>query len=179
MSRSKRRALTRAGLALVAASAPGLAVAGSAAADSPETTARPLVVRGQDTVREGPCDASGCQFKLVGGIARGTVPGPYKGGFHLDLPHAFPNGEGGLCANVRGRIVLGAGTPDRLTLAMSGPSCQDGGDDPTKSSFTGLFSWTVMRATGAYAGAHGSGLMTSAEDANDLEHITLIGRIVR
>jgi hypothetical protein len=177
MSRSTPRALGRAALTLLVAAPLGLVAAGPAAADEPEHSAKPLVVRGQDTVREGPCDATGCRFQIVGGTATGTVAGAYRGGFHLDLPQAFPNGEGGLCATIRGRITLGAGTPDRLVLALSGQSCQDGGGDPRTSSFTGLAHFTIKRGTGAYAGAQGAGLMSSAEDATDHERMTLIGRI--
>jgi hypothetical protein len=180
MSRFQRRAVRRAGLALLVAGPLGLAAAaGPAAADEPEHASKPLVVRGTDTVREGACDATGCDFTLAGGSARGTVAGAYKGGFHLDLPRAFPNGEGGLCAPVRGRIVLGAGTPDRLVLALAGDSCQDGAGDPQAASFTGLSHFTVKRGTGAYAGVHGSGLQTSVEDAADQERMTLIGRLSR
>jgi hypothetical protein len=64
--------------------------------------------------------------------------------------------------------VLGAGTANRLILAVAGDSCQDGGGDPTTTSFTGVARFIVKRGTGAYAKAHGSGLA-----------MTLIGRIAR
>ena len=67
----------------------------------------------------------------------------------LRVAEAFPNGEGGVCAPVAGRITLGAGTPDRIVLAVAGDSCQDGAGDPTTSSFTGLGRFTVAYGTGA------------------------------
>ena len=47
--------------------------------------------------------------------------------FRLKVAEQFPNGEGGICAPLKGRIVLGAGSADRLVLAVAGDSCQDGG----------------------------------------------------
>ena len=75
--------------------------------------------------------------------------------------------------------MLGEGSPDRLVLGLSGDSCQDGAGDPRTSSFTTLAHFVVKHGTGAYAKAKGSGLMTFFEDANDREHMTLIGRISR
>jgi hypothetical protein len=91
----------------------------------------------------------------------------------------FPNGEGGVCAPIDGTITLGAGTPNRLVLALWGDSCQDGKGDLTTSSFTGVAGFVVKYGTGAYANAHGGGLYTSTEDANDHERMTLVGRITR
>jgi hypothetical protein len=82
-----------------------------------------------------------------------------------------------VCAPIRGSIVLGAGSLDRLTLALSGDSCQDGKGDPTKSSFTGVARFAVTHGTGAYAKARGRGVATFLEDANDHERMTLVGRI--
>src|SRR5690349_4885174 len=99
-----------------------LGSAASAQAKSPER----MVVRGTDTVADGPCDASGCELRMTGGAFRGTLgTGAYEGTVKLALPDAYPNGEGGLCAPIRARVVLGAGTPDRLALAVAGDSCQD------------------------------------------------------
>jgi hypothetical protein len=97
----------------------------------------------------------------------------------IDLANAFPNGEGGVCAPVAGHLVLGAGTPDRLDLAVRGDSCQDGAGDPTQASFTGLARFAVVHGTGAYAKAKGFGIATSLEDADDHERVTLIGRIAK
>ena len=49
--------------------------------------------------------------------------------------------------------MLGAGTPNRLVLAVAGDSCQDGAGNPATSSFTGLARFTVKYGTGAYAKA--------------------------
>ncbi len=52
-----------------------------------------------------------------------------------------------------GRIVLGAGTADRLVPDISGDSCQDGAGPPDATSLTFL------------------------EDAADHDRMTLVGRI--
>ena len=154
------------------------AVTGSADAKHQKTSER-LVVRGDDTVVEKPCPGGLC-IELTDATFRGTVgTGAYSGAMKLDLANAFPNGEGGVCAPVTGHIVLGAGSPDRLDLAVWGDSCQDGAGDPAKSSFTGLTRFAVVHGTGAYAKAHGGGIASSVEDASDREHMTLIGRISR
>jgi hypothetical protein len=85
----------------------------------------------------------------------------------LRVADAFPNGENGVCAPIDGRIVLGAGSPNRLVLAVSGDSCQDGSGPVTADSFTGVSRFWVKYGTGTYAGARDSGLMTSSEDAAD------------
>jgi hypothetical protein len=152
-----------------------LGAAGTAQAKHPDT--QRLVVRGTDTVVDKPCPGGLC-IDLTDAAFRGTVgTGAYTGSMKLDLANAFPNGEGGLCAPVSGHVVLGAGSPDRLDLAVWGDSCQDGAGDPTKSSFTGLAHFAVVHGTGAYAKAHGGGIGTFLEDAADREHMTLIGRI--
>ena len=173
-------ALVLAGLAFAAATN----VAG--AADAPERataakhTSERLVVRGEATVRDTPC-AGGICIELTGGQFRGTPvgTGAYSGAVTLRVADAFPNGEGGVCAPLDGHVVLGAGTPNRLVLAVSGDSCQDGAGDPSKSSFTGLARFTVKHGTGSYAGARGSGLASFSEDAADRDRMTLIGRISR
>jgi hypothetical protein len=91
----------------------------------------------------------------VSASARRPVPrhprrnGAYTGAVKLKVAEAFPNGEGGVCAPIKGRIVLGADTPDRLVLAITGDSCQDGAGDPTRTSFTGLAQFTVEHGTGS------------------------------
>jgi hypothetical protein len=171
-------ALALAALALVVAT-------NSAGASSQDPGARhratePLVVRGEATVKDAPCDAGVC-LELSGGAFRGTPvgSGAYTGSIRLLVAQTSPNGEGGVCAPIEGRIVLGAGTPDRLVLAVVGDSCQDGAGNPASSSFTGLARFRVEHGTGAYAKAGGSGLATFAEDAADHDHMTLIGRIKR
>ena len=76
-------------------------------------------------------------------------------------------------------MTLGAGSPDRLVLALSGVSCQDGAGPVTEASFTGLAQFAVVKGTGRYAHARGSGIGTFVEDAGDQERMTLIGRISR
>jgi hypothetical protein len=167
----------------VALAVPAFAVATNAAsaADGAKVKhTKRLVVRGDATVTDAPCDAGIC-LALTGGHARG-VPigtGDYTGSVELAVADAFPNGEGGVCAPIRGHIVLGAGSPDRLTLAVAGISCQDGAGNPATSSFTGLARFTVEHGTGAYAKATGRGRASFLEDASDHERMTLIGRIAR
>jgi hypothetical protein len=141
-----------------------------------------LVVRGDATAVEGPCDARVCPLELADGRFRGTPvgTGAYAGSVELKVAHAFPNGEGGICAPLKGWVVLGVGTPDRLILAVSGDSCQDGaGPITAASSFTGLAQYIVKYGTGRYTGATGTGLASLSEDAANQHHLTLIGRIVR
>ena len=183
------RSTFRAGLGLLALalSAVALAVATSpaGAADHAKTASagryhgeQRLVVRGDATAVDGPCDARVCQLKLADGRFRGTVgSGAYSASLKLKVGQAFPNGEGAICAPLDGRIVLGAGTPDRLVLAVAGDSCQDGAGPLAGASFTGLAQFTVARATGSYAGATASGIASFSEDAAHHHRMTLIGRI--
>ena len=153
--------------------------AGGAVAAAPHTGER-LVVRGDATVVDGPCAAGACRLELSGGAFRGTAgSGAYRGTLTLRLAEAFANGEGGVCAPVDGRVVLGAGSPDRLVLAVAGASCQDGAGPVTAASFTGLARFTVTRAAGKHAGATGHGVATFLEDAADHDRMTLIGRLSR
>jgi hypothetical protein len=166
-------------LAILALALAALTFAVTGSADAKHQASERLVVRGDDTVVDKPCPGGLC-IELTDATFRGTVgTGAYTGSLKLDLADAFPNGEGGLCAPVTGHIVLGAGSPDRLDLAVWGDSCQDGAGDPTKPSFTGLAHFAVVHGTGAYAKAHGGGIATFLEDAGDREHLTLIGRISR
>jgi hypothetical protein len=176
-------------LALVALVLAGLAFAAAtnvAGAETPEqakagkrTTER-LVVRGEATVADTQCDAGLC-LELTDGQFRGTPvgDGAYTGSVKVKIREAFDNGEGGICAPIQSHIVLGAGTPDRLVLAISGDSCQDGGGSPQTTSFTGLARFVVKYGTGKYAGAHGAGLASFLEDAADRDRMTLIGHITR
>ena len=139
-----------------------------------------LVVRGDSTIVDGPCGPGGCPLQMTGGAFRGTLgAGAYAGDLTLAVADAFPNGEGGVCAPIGGRIVLSAGSADRITLAVDGDSCQDGAGPVTAASFTGVATFTVVRGTGAYARARGRGLATFAEDAADHDRMTLVGRIAR
>jgi hypothetical protein len=170
-------------LALVAVAALGLvlAVAGASGSElDKQRTAERLVVRGEDTVKDGPCPGGVCQLTLTDGVSRGTIgTGQYDGSVDLKVSEAFANGEGGVCAPISGRIVLGAGSADRLVLGLRGDSCQDGQGDVTQATFTGMAEFVVKYGTGAYAKARGSGLATFLEDASDKERMTLIGTIYR
>lgn len=178
-----RRALVVAALAVL-----GLTLAAAAAGahgddsrPSKQRTSERLVVRGDSTVTERNCDASGCELHFEDGQFRGTPvgTGAYTGDIKLALAETFSNGEGGVCAPVQGRIELGAGTPDRLVLALWGDSCQDGAGAPTTTSFTGLSHFVVVHGTGSYSRATGRGIAVSLEDATDRDRMTLIGRISR
>ena len=177
-----RRALVLAALAAVGLLIVAAAV--SARGDDPRTskhrTSERLVVRGEATVTDD-CDASGCRLQLVNGQFRGTPvgTGPYTGDLKLRLTEAFPNGEGGGCAPIQGRIELGSDTPNRLVLALWGDSCQDGAGDPATSSFTNVSHFVVVHGTGSYAKATGYGTAVSLEYAADNDRMTLIGRITR
>jgi hypothetical protein len=167
------------GLVLAAVMTPAVA-ATTAGAAAPKHDSKRLVVRGDATVTDTPCAAGVC-LELTGGRFRGAPvdTGAYTGAIKLRVAEAFPNGEGGVCAPIEGEIVLGAGTPDRLILAVDGDSCQDGAGNPTTSSFTGLARFTVKHGTGAYSRASGNGLATFSEDAADHDRMTLVGRIAR
>jgi len=139
-----------------------------------------LVVRGEATVRDTPCDGAVC-LQLTDGRFRGTLvgTGAYTGAVTLRVAESSPNGEGGVCAPITGTITLGADTADRLVLAIDGDSCQDGAGNPQTASFTGLAHFTVEYGTGSYRHARGHGLATFSEDAADRDRMTLIGRISR
>jgi hypothetical protein len=177
---SKLRARLRTStLAVPAIAIAGLALAGPANAGASHQNDQRLVVRGDSIIQDAPCDAGIC-LEMTGGAFRGTEgTGAYSGSVTLKVAEAFPNGEGGVCAPIRGQIVLGEGTKDRLVLAVAGDSCQDGAGDPRTSSFTGLAQFAVKYGTGAYAKARGYGLATFVEDAADHDRMTLIGRISR
>jgi hypothetical protein len=186
MTHSIRIRRVPAALALAAVAALGLvlAVAGASGSElDKQRTAERLVVRGEDTVKEangGACPGGVCQLELTDGVFRGTVgTGQYDGSVALNVAEAFANGEGGVCAPISGRIVLGAGSADRLVLGIRGDSCQDGEGDLTQATFTGMAEFVVKYGTGAYAKARGSGLATFLEDASDKERMTLIGTIYR
>ena len=161
----------------VALAGAALAAVAPAASDAAHPAER-LVVRGTSTILDGPCGPAGCPLQMSGGAFHGTTgAGTYSGDLTLAVANAFSNGEGGLCAPIRGRVVLGSGSPNRLVLAVAGDSCQDGQGPVTQASFTGIARFAVKAATGTYAGARGAGLAVFAEDAADQDRMTLIGRI--
>ena len=174
-------ALVLAGLAFAAATnVAGAADAPDSAKGGKHTTER-LVVRGEATVTDANCEPGVVCLELGDAQFRGTPvdSGAYSGQLKLRVAKSFDNGEGGVCAPVDGRITLGAGTPDRLVLAIAGDSCQDGAGNPQTASFTGLAHFTVKHGTGSYSGARGYGLASFSEDAADRDQMTLIGHITR
>jgi hypothetical protein len=174
-------ALALAGLASVAATTvAGAADAPDSAKGGKHTTER-LVVRGEATVTDADCEPGVVCLELGDAQFRGTPvgSGAYSGQIKLRVAEGFSNGEGGVCAPVDGRITLGTGTPDRLILAITGDSCQDGAGNPQTASFTTIARFSVKHGTGAYARAHGYGIGTFREDAADRDQMTLIGHITR
>jgi|1186.fasta_scaffold300843_2 hypothetical protein len=145
-----------------------LALAAGGTAVASQSPPHKFVVRGEDNLSELACSAAGvCDAQVSGGQFRGTEgAGTYEGTTRLYLRDAFPNGEGGLCAPATGRLVFAK----RLVVALAGTSCQDGAGDPAKASFTGLLRYRVVNG-------HGHGIAGVTEDANDHEHLTLIGTV--
>jgi hypothetical protein len=66
-----------------------------------------LVVRGDATATDGPCDARGCRVDLDDGRFRGTPvgSGAYRARLRIAVGDAFPNGGGGICAPLEGRYA--------------------------------------------------------------------------
>lgn len=178
MSTSLRGRPIKAALILLVLTLCGFAM--STTAHAKHSDSERLVVRGDAIVGEADdCDASGCVLQTAGSF-RGTLgKGDYSATVKLRFPDQFDNGEDGVCAPITGQMVLGRGTPDRLTLALAGDSCQDGSGPPPLASFTGLATWVVVKGTGKYAHARGTGTGSFVEDAQDRERMTLIGRIAR
>jgi hypothetical protein len=145
-----------------------LALAAGGTAVASQSAPHKLVVRGEDNLSELACNAAGvCDAQVSGGEFRGTEgAGSYEGWTRLYLRDAFDNGEGGKCAPATARLRFAK----RLVVALAGSSCQDGAGDPTKASFTGLFRYRVVNG-------HGHGTAVVTEDANDHEHVTLIGTL--
>ena len=162
-----------AAVALVLAAAP-------ADADAADRARQRLVVRGDATAVQGPCSERGvCPLELENGRFRGAPvgAGAYTGSLRLKVAEQFPNGEGGICAPLKGRIVLGAGSADRLVLAVAGDSCQDGGGPLAGASFTGLAHFVITHGTGRYAHTIGAGRVQFSEDAAHDHRMTVIGAI--
>jgi hypothetical protein len=171
----------RSAIALIAVAIAGLAFAAASQADDKHSSQR-LVVRGDAKIADGPPGPDGSlPLQIRNGSFRGAPigTGAYEGDLKLEVSRTFANGEGGVCAPIRGQIVLGAGSPSRLILGIDGDSCQDGKDPLPLSTFTGLAEFEVKKGTGKYAGYRGSGLATFLEDVEDNDRMTLIGRISR
>jgi hypothetical protein len=168
-------------LALALLAALLLAVATGAASAAERHRDQRLVIRGDATAVDGPCDAGVCAVALTDGRFRGAPvgTGTYTASLRLDVARAFPNGEGGICAPLEGRIVLGGAASSRLVLAVRGDSCQDGTGPLDGASFTGLARFAIKRGTGTFAGASGTGVAVFSEDAAKHHRITLIGLIRR
>jgi hypothetical protein len=180
MTSASTRTALRFAIAVGLACLVAVAYAASGHADEKHSSQR-LVVRGDATIVDGPPGPDGLPLQITNGSFRGAPvgEGSYEGDMKLDIAKTFDNGEGGVCAPVRGQITLGAGSPNRLVLAVAGDSCQDGDGPPPLSSFTGLAAFVVKKGTGEYAGYRGSGLATFAEDTADHDRMTLVGRIAR
>ena len=150
------------------------ATSSAGAANAPER----LVVRGQATAVDGPCTAFACPLELTRGHFRSSPLGigAYSGSLKITVGSAFPNGEGGICAPLTGRIELHRKAGD-VGLLVSGDSCQDGSGPLPGASFTGVARFRVTHGTGAYAGATGSGVASFTEDAAKHHQMTLVGRI--
>ena len=170
-------------LALLAPVAAVLALAATGSAAQAAHQGERMVVRGTDTVLDdgGACPAGVCELTLADGAFRGTTgKGAYTGAVKLKVAEAFPNGEGGVCAPLAGKITLGTGTPDRLVLRLDGSSCQDGAGPPSRPPRSPASTdVSVATAPASYAHARGYGIAVFAEDADDREQMTLIGRLSR
>ena len=115
------------GLGLLALALTAFALVFATSSAGAAETAQRLVVRGQATAVAGPCSAFACPLALDRGRFRGTLGrGAYSGSLKLTIANSFPNGEGGSCAPLTGRIELRTRAADRIGLLVSGDSCQDG-----------------------------------------------------
>jgi hypothetical protein len=153
---------------ILAVTITALALCATASATASAAGKHRLVVRGDATAVAGPCGAAGCPLALTNGRARGTVSGAYTAKLTLKVAKQFPNGEGGICAPLKGRIKF----ERHLTLAVTGVSCQDGGGPLTGASFTGLATFRVKHG-------YGGGIATFTEDAAHHHRMTLIGSVRR
>jgi hypothetical protein len=180
MTSTSTRTALRFAIAAALACLAAVVLAAASQADDKHGGQR-LVVRGDATIVDGPPGPDGIPIKIVDGSFRGAPvgKGAYEGDMKLEVAKTFDNGEGGVCAPMRGQIVLGADSPNRLVLGVAGDSCQDGSGPLPLSTFTGLAEFVVKKGTGKYAGYRGAGLATFAEDAADHDRMTLIGRISR
>jgi hypothetical protein len=156
-----------------------LAIATSPASAAHHPDHQRLVVSGDATAVDGSCDPSGCKLALTDGRFRSNPlgSGAYTGAIKLKVADTFPNGEGGICAPLKGSLTLGAGSADRLILAVAGDSCQVGGGPLDAASFIGLARFHVRYGSGRYARTTGSGQATFSEDATKHHRMTLVGRI--
>ena len=187
ISPQSRRLPAMLGLIAFGLVALALILATSAAAAAPQESAQSanhrsterLVVRGEDTIKDGPCPDGVCQLELADGVFRGTPVGTGAYNGRAQGRRVVPERRGRRLRTDRRAHRARRRFADRLVLALSGDSCQDGAGDVTAASFTGIASFLVKHGTGAYAKAKGYGLASFFEDASDREHMTLIGRISR
>lgn len=113
----------------------------------------------------------GCQFTLggctvqSGGTITGTPiqQGTYSSTLTVDWASATSNGQGGFCAPASGTATL-FGPNGTITKDESGTVCEVG---PTGINVEHTFqgTYTITGGTGAYAGATGSGTVSSDEQA--------------
>ena len=166
-------------LALLAPAVASLALVLTGSAQAAQHGER-LVVRGTDTVLDsgGDCPAGVCELTLADGAFRGTTgKGAYTGAVKLKVAEAFPNGEGGVCAPIAGKITLGAGTPDRLVLKLDGISCQDGAGPPRRPRSPASPTSRSATAPAASPTPGATAPRCFAEGVDDREQMTLIGRL--
>jgi hypothetical protein len=115
----------------------------------------------------------GCQFTSAGctvssgGTITGTPiqQGTYTSTLTIDYASASSNGQGGFCAPASGTATL-FGPNGSITKNESGTVCEVG---PTGNNVEHTFNgtYTITGGTGAYAGASGSGSVTSDQAAGD------------
>ena len=113
MTSTTRRLMLPWALALCAvALSPRSPTTANAADARASTRSRASSCAARPPINDAPCPAGVC-LQLTDGTFRGTPvgTGAYTGSIELNVAEAFPNGEGGVCAPIRGEIVLGAGTP--------------------------------------------------------------------
>jgi hypothetical protein len=140
---SSPRSTFRPALALLAVALAAVALAAVALATSPagaadRTTAAPggghhveqrLVVRGDATAVDGPCDARVCTVKLTDGRFRGTPigSGAYSGSIRLKIGAAFPTAKARSALRSTGAscsapaLPIGSSSPSRATPARTAP----------------------------------------------------------
>ena len=168
-------------LALLALAVVALGLA-TAASGSPAHTSERFVVRGEDTVKDGgACPAGVCQLEIADGAFRGT---PVGSGHTREPPSSRSprRSRTARAASARRSARASCWVSERPTGSSSRSGATPARTAPetsTASSFTNVARFVIKYGTGTYAKASGSGLATFSEDASDVEHMTLIGRISR
>jgi hypothetical protein len=127
---------------------------------------RHVTIAGSGTVTN--AGAVGCQFSAGGctltssGTLNGIAGGTFTSTLTIMWTQARANGAGGFCAPAAGDTTLTVPGLGTLTKHESGTVCEVGATGPNVAhTFTGSFS--VTGGTGLFAGAAGSGTVTSAQ----------------